>query len=79
MPNFTKVLARQFNLSLVLLLPPVLVMAMAYFRFSAIPGIVAGAIAAALLGFWFQGYSYETLMTVFLFRLCQRFRHRGGR
>jgi NhaC family Na+:H+ antiporter len=62
--QFHEVLARQFNLSLVLLLPPVLVMAMAYFRFSAIPGIVAGAIAAALLGFWFQGYSYETLMTV---------------
>ena len=61
--QFHEVLARQFNLSLVLLLPPVLVMAMAYFRVSAIPGIVAGAIAAALLGFWFQGYSYETLMT----------------
>lgn len=62
--QFHQVLASQFNLSLVLLLPPVLVLVMAYFRISAIPGIVAGAISAGLLGFWFQGYSYETLMTV---------------
>jgi len=62
--QFHEVLSTQFNLSPILLLPPVLVMAMAYFRVSAIPGIAAGAIVAGLLGFLFQDYSYETLMGV---------------
>ena len=58
------VLGSQFHLSPVLLLPPVLVMALAYFRISAIPGITVGAIAAALLGFVYQGYSYESLIGI---------------
>ncbi|MEA3302043.1 MAG: Na+/H+ antiporter NhaC [Pseudomonadota bacterium] len=62
--QFHNVLGTQFNISPVLLLPPLLVMAMAVFRISAIPGIAAGALFAALLGILFQGASYETLMGV---------------
>jgi len=52
----------QFNINPLLLIPPVLVLVLAYRKAPAIPGIVGGALAAAALGMLLQGNSYEDLL-----------------
>ena len=54
----------EFNISLALLIPPLLVMSLAFWRIPAIPGITAGAVAAAFLGLLFQDYSLEELFKI---------------
>jgi len=48
----------QFNINLVFLLPPVLVMLCAFKKMPAIPGITMGVLSAAILGFLFQGNGF---------------------
>jgi NhaC family Na+:H+ antiporter len=47
-----------FNINLVFLLPPVLVMLCAFKKMPAIPGITMGVLSAAILGFLFQGNGF---------------------
>ena len=48
----------QFNINIVFLLPPVLVMVCAFKKMPAIPGITMGVLSAAILGFLFQGNGF---------------------
>jgi len=57
-------LDQEFTISALLLIPPLLVMSLAFWKIPAIPGIAAGAVAAALLGLAFQGYSIEELLNI---------------
>ena len=57
-------LETQFDLNLLLLLPPILVLVFAYRKAPAIPGIALGALSAAILGLIIQGNSYEELLNV---------------
>lgn len=59
-----RTLEATFDLNLLLLLPPLLVLVFAYRKVPAIPGIAAGAISAAILGLIIQGNSYEQLLNV---------------
>lgn len=53
----------QFNINIVFLLPPVLVMVCAYKKIPAIPGITAGVLSAAILGFLFQGNGFGDFLS----------------
>ena len=53
----------QFNINIVFLLPPVLVMVCAFKKIPAIPGITAGVLSAAILGFLFQGNGFGDFLT----------------
>ncbi len=53
----------QFTINPLLLIPPLLVMGLAYWRIPAIPGITVGILAAALLGAIFQGNSMGDLLS----------------
>ncbi|MCP4237629.1 MAG: Na+/H+ antiporter NhaC, partial [Aestuariibacter sp.] len=53
----------QFNINIVFLLPPVLVMVCAFKKIPAIPGITAGVISAAILGFLFQGNGFGDFLS----------------
>lgn len=53
-----------FYISPVFLIPPVLVIVVAYRRVPAIPGIMAGAVAAAILGLALQGNTFEEILNV---------------
>ena len=53
----------QFNINIVFLLPPVLVMGCAYKKIPAIPGITAGVLSAAILGFLFQGNGFGDFLS----------------
>lgn len=55
-------LDKNFNINLLLLIPPVLVMVCAYRKIPAIPGITAGVLSAAILGILFQGNGYGDLI-----------------
>ena len=57
-------LDEQFWINPIMLIPPVLVMLVAYRRVPAIPGITAGVISAAILGFIFQGNGIKELVDV---------------
>ena len=57
-------LDKSFFVSPVFLIPPVLVIVVAYLRVPAIPGIVAGAVAAAILGLALQGNTFEQVLNV---------------
>jgi len=48
-------LEANFNISLILLLAPVLVIAMVVFKIPAIPGLIGGTVLGALFAFLFQG------------------------
>ena len=48
----------QFNINIVFLIPPVLVMVCAFRKMPAIPGITMGVLSAAILGFLFQGNGF---------------------
>lgn len=52
----------EFDINPLLLIPPVLVLVLAYRKAPAIPGIAAGALVAAVLGMLLQGNSYEDLL-----------------
>jgi NhaC family Na+:H+ antiporter len=56
-------LQQTFTINPLLLLPPLLVLGLAAFKIPAIPGIVVGAVSAAILGFVFQGYGYQALLS----------------
>ena len=53
-----------FYINPVFLIPPVLVIIVAYRRMPAIPGIMAGAAAAAVLGIALQGNTFEEVLNV---------------
>jgi len=57
-------LDKHFFINPVFLIPPVLVIVAAYRRVPAIPGIVAGAVVAALLGLALQGNTFEQVLNV---------------
>jgi len=52
-------LQSQFSINPVFLIPPLLVLGLAVWKIPAIPGIAAGAVAAALLGFVLQGNTFQ--------------------
>ena len=52
-----------FNINVVFLLPPVLVMVFAWRKAPAIPGITLGVLSAAILGIFFQGNGYGELVS----------------
>lgn len=55
---------QQFNINVLMLLPPVVVLVMAMKKIPAIPGIIAGILTAALLGILLQGNSVGELLNV---------------
>ncbi len=57
-------LSSHFNLSVLLLLPPVIVLFLAYKRVPALPGIVAGIFSAAVLGILLQGVDIKAILQV---------------
>lgn len=54
----------QFTINPLLILPPVIVMILAYKRIAALPGIVAGVVSAAILGVLFQGNTFGDILSV---------------
>jgi NhaC family Na+:H+ antiporter len=55
-------LDKQFNINVLLLIPPILVMVGAYKKAPAIPGITMGVLSAALLGAILQGNGFGDLL-----------------
>lgn len=53
----------QFSVNPLLLIPPVLVMALAFRKIPAVPGIVIGIIAAGILGVIFQANTFGSLLS----------------
>jgi NhaC family Na+:H+ antiporter len=53
----------QFNVNPLLLLPPAIVMALAFKKIPAVPGIVIGIFAAGILGVIFQGNNFGSLLS----------------
>ena len=53
----------QFSINPLLLLPPIIVMALAFRRIPAVPGIVMGILAAGVLGAIFQGNTFGKLLS----------------
>jgi NhaC family Na+:H+ antiporter len=53
----------QFSVNPLLLLPPAIVMALAFRKIPAVPGIVIGIIAAGILGAIFQGNTFGGLLS----------------
>src|SRR5210317_2400233 len=53
----------QFSVNPLLLLPPLIVMALAFRKIPAVPGIVIGIVAAGILGAIFQGNSFGGLLS----------------
>jgi NhaC family Na+:H+ antiporter len=56
-------LDNKFNINVLFLIPPLLVMVCAYRKVPAIPGITMGVLSAAVLGIIFQGNSYGDLLS----------------
>jgi NhaC family Na+:H+ antiporter len=54
----------QFSINPLLLIPPILVMLLAYRKIPAVPGIVIGVLAAGVLGVIFQGNNFGNLLSV---------------
>lgn len=57
-------LESQFWIHPIMFIPPILVIVVAYRKIPAIPGITAGALAAAILGLIFQGNGIQQLIDV---------------
>jgi len=55
-------LDKQFNINLLLLIPPLLIMGCAIKKIPAIPGITLGVISAAILGIFFQGNGFGDIL-----------------
>ncbi len=53
----------QFSINPVLLLPPVIIMALAFRKIPAVPGIAIGILAAGVLGVIFQGNNFGNLLS----------------
>ncbi len=53
----------QFSINILLLLPPVLVMVLAFRKIPAIPGIAVGILSAAFLGILFQGNGFGDILS----------------
>ena len=53
----------EFNINIVFLLPPVLVMVCAFKKIPAVPGITTGVLSAAVLGFLFQGNGFGDFLS----------------
>jgi len=53
----------QFSVNLLLLIPPVIVMLLAFRRIPAVPGIVIGILSAGILGVIFQGNTFGGLLS----------------
>jgi NhaC family Na+:H+ antiporter len=53
----------QFSVNPLLLLPPIIVMVLAFRRIPAVPGIVMGILAAGVLGAIFQGNTFGNLLS----------------
>jgi len=53
----------QFTVNPLLLIPPILVMALAFRKIPAVPGIVIGILAAGILGVIFQGNNFGGLLS----------------
>jgi len=53
----------QFSINPLLLLPPIIVMVLAFRRIPAVPGIVMGILAAGVLGAIFQGNTFGNLLS----------------
>ena len=53
----------QFSVNPLLLLPPIIVMVLAFRRIPAVPGIVMGVLAAGVLGAIFQGNTFGNLLS----------------
>jgi NhaC family Na+:H+ antiporter len=53
----------QFSINPILLLPPIIVMVLAFRRIPAVPGIVMGILAAGVLGAIFQGNTFGALLS----------------
>ncbi|MCP4690730.1 MAG: Na+/H+ antiporter NhaC [Desulfobacterales bacterium] len=58
-----KTLDSQFNINVVFLLPPVLVLVCAFKKMPAIPGITMGVLSGAILGFLFQGNGFGDFLS----------------
>ena len=56
-------LDKEFNINVLFLIPPILVMVCAYRKVPAIPGITAGVLSAAILGIIFQGNGFGDLLS----------------
>jgi NhaC family Na+:H+ antiporter len=56
-------LGENFNLSPILLLPPLLVICAVAFRIPALPALAGGALLGGLMAFWVQGSSLEQVMS----------------
>ncbi len=66
MESVTQILSgieSQFSINPLLLLPPAIVMALAFKKVAAIPGITFGILSAGLLGWIFQGSSFGDLLS----------------
>ncbi len=55
-------LDKEYTISFILLLPPILVMVCAFKKAPAIPGITLGVLSAAVLGIFIQGNGYSDLI-----------------
>ncbi|SJZ95966.1 Na+/H+ antiporter NhaC [Selenihalanaerobacter shriftii] len=55
-------LSSQFNISLILLLPPIIVIGLAIKKIPAIPGISMGIVSGAILGVIFQGNNFGQIL-----------------
>jgi NhaC family Na+:H+ antiporter len=53
----------QFSVNPLLLIPPIIVMVLAFRKIPAVPGIVIGIIAAGVLGMIFQGNTFGSLLS----------------
>ncbi len=56
------ILETTFDINLILMISPILVLVFAARKGPAIPGITLGAISAAILGYFIQGNSYEEIL-----------------
>ncbi len=59
-----EVLRTNFNINLLMLIPPILVIAMVIFKVPAIPGLLGGLFLGCLFAFLFQGASLGTIISV---------------
>ena len=61
--DLVTVLEQNFNLSLILLLPPLLVIFMVVFRIPALPALLAGGALGGIMGMLFQGLSLHEVFS----------------
>ena len=62
----------QFSINPLLLIPPLIIIVLAFRKIPAVPGIVIGIIAAGILGVIFPGKHIRQSAVGSLWRLCQQ-------